>query len=324
MKRYLFIILIINYIIISADAQDVTVKAAFDSSKIFIGDQINYNITIEQPANLKLNLKILKDTLCKNIEIISGPKIDSIIKGDRLQISARYLVTSFDSGFYQVLPYFIESKNEQGLQRYYSDYSPLEVMRVHIAPADTSSKIFDIIEPYKAPLTVGEVLPWILICLLVFGLTWFLYKYLKTFKRTKITPEVVINPDPAHIVAFRELEKLKEEKLWQSGEVKLYYSKLTEILRQYLESRYGVYSLELTTSETLDALTKKGFRKDELYNQLKAILTGADLVKFAKHKPEADENERHFENSWLFVEKTKLIDKIDDSSENMKEKEVKS
>ena len=87
----------------------------------------------------------------------------------------------------------------------------------------------------------------------------------------------------------------------RKGEIKKYYTRLTEILRQYLENRFRVYSLELTTAETLDALVKTGFKKNGSYNELKAVLTGADLVKFAKYKPEPSENESHFQNSWNFV-----------------------
>ncbi|HPY67608.1 MAG TPA: hypothetical protein PLP03_05530 [Bacteroidales bacterium] len=121
--------------------------------------------------------------------------------------------------------------------------------------------------------------------------------------RNRTEPE--IDPDPPHIIAFRELERLREEELWQKGDVKKYYSRLTEILRQYLERRYGVNSLEMTTSETLNALVESGFKKDEAYSTLKSVLNDADLVKFAKYKPEPAENDKSFSNSWQFVEVTK-------------------
>lgn len=322
MKRLLIIFMLIPFFEISLEAQDITVKAAFDTSRIYIGDQINYTVTIDQPSDIALITRPLKDTLCRNIEILSGPVTDSIVKGDRLMISSRYLVTSFDSGFYQVLPYYAETKDAQGLKRYYSDYAVLEVMRVRITPPDTTSKIFDIIEPYKSPLTIGEVLPWVLIVAAAAVLIWLFYRYIKSHKRKKDEPEVVVNPDPAHIIAFRDLENLKNEELWQKGEVKLYYSKLTEILRQYLENRYGVFSLELTTSETLEALVRTGFRKDEAYQQLSAILKGADLVKFAKHKPSGEENEDHFKNAWNFVDRTKQAEEAGPVSNNAEGKEA--
>jgi hypothetical protein len=287
--------------------QNVKVTAAFDTTSIYIGDQVNYTVTIEQPAGLVLGLKPLKDTLCKNIEILAGPAIDStILSSGRLKFESKYLVTSFDSGLYVIPPFYAEISDASGIKRFHSDYSFLEVLRVKIAPQDTTAKIFDIIKPYKAPVTLGEIIPWVLLAAIAAVLIWGSIILFRRFKRSKKEPEEIINPDPAHVIAFRELEKLKAEQLWQRGEVKPYYSRLTEIVRQYLENRYKVYSLEMTTSETLEALVKTGFRKDESYNSLKSVLNGADLVKFAKYKPEPSENERNFDDAWQFVETTRV------------------
>ena len=303
--RHIAIPFILFSLFVNAGGQDVKVTSAFDSARIYIGDQIKFTVTVDKPEGLKLTLPAFKDTITNHIEILAGPYVDSSRQNGRMRIVQKYLVTSFDSGRYQVPPVFTEMKNESGLKRFYSDYSLLKVIRVRIAPADTAIKIFDIIKPYKAPVTVGEVLPWVLIAVIVAALVWLAFKYIKKFKASDHGTEAVIIPDPAHVVAFRELEKLKEEKLWQKGEIKFYYTRLTEILRQYLESRFSVYSLELTTSETLDALYKTGFKKDGTYNQLKGVLTGADLVKFAKYTPEPVEHESAFNDSWNFVNVTK-------------------
>jgi len=322
MKRILFSILFFITALSCLSGQDVIVSAVFDTSRIYIGDQIFYTVTVEQPSDLNTELKPLKDTLCKNIEILSGPLLDSsMISDKRIRIKSKYLITSFDTGFYQVPPAYAEIKNETGIKRFYSDYSPLEVMRVKIAPQDTSERIFDIIKPYKAPLSVGEIIPWILIGALIAAIIWGIIILIRKLKRSKKGPEPVIHRDPAHVIAFRELEKLKQEQLWQKGEVKQYYSRLTEIVRQYLENRYGVFSLEMTTSETLEELVKTGFKKDDKYTNLKTILNGSDLVKFAKYKPEPSENELHYENSWKFIETTKLIDEVPASVEKTQNKE---
>jgi hypothetical protein len=302
-------------------SQDVTVSAAFDSSRIYIGDQIFYTVTIDQPADLNLTVKPLKDSLCRNIEILAGPAYDSSLTNSRLRVINKYLITSFDSGLYQVPPVYAELNTASGIKRFYSDYSFLEVMRVKITPPDTTAKIFDIVKPYRAPLTIGEILPWLMLAGACAALIWGLVILIRKFKKIRKEPDIIINPDPAHIIAFRELEKLKEEQLWQKGEVKQYYSRLTEILRQYLENRYRVFSLEMTTSETLDALIKSGFKKNELYSVLKTILNGADLVKFAKYKPEPSENELHFENSWKFVESTKVIEPVPEQPVSNEKKE---
>jgi hypothetical protein len=302
MRRLLFLILLSISFISTSYSQDVKVSTAFDTSRIYIGDQTHFSIIVEQPAGVSLSIPFFKDTLFKKIEILSGPIVDSSInKEGRIRIVQKYLVSSFDSGFYQVPPVIAELRNENGIKRFFSDYSPLEVMRVRIAPADTTLKIFDIIKPYRAPVTLGEILPWVLLVAVLGVLIWAVIRFIRKRKKTEKGIEVIINPDPAHVIAFRELEKLRDEKLWQNGEIKLYYTKLTEILRQYLENRFRVFSLELTTSETLEALVKTGFKKDVSYNQLKTVLTGADLVKFAKYKPESSENESHFQTSWDFV-----------------------
>jgi hypothetical protein len=314
MKRSLFVILSIIISFSAGKGQDVSVKTAFDTSRIFIGDQIHFTITIDQPSDLRLNLIPLEDTLFRNIEILSGPVSDTFpADNNRLRIVNKYLITSFDSGFYQVPPVYAEMQVENGLKRFYSDYSLLEVMRVKIAPADTASAIFDIIEPFRAPLTIGEIIPWLLLAAVATVLVWGIIRLVRRFIKAKKEPEPVKNPDPAHVIAFRDLEKLREQKLWQKGEVKQYYSRLTEILRQYLENRYGVFSLELTTSETLEELLKTGFRKDDNFVKLKTILTGSDLVKFARYKPDPSENEMHFENSWEFVNITRIRDEVKES-----------
>ena len=302
MKKLILSIFLFISIISSSIAQEVKITSSFDSTRIFIGDQIKFTVTVDQPSNLRLTLPVFKDTLCKNIEIISGPRIDSISsQNGMVKIIQKYLITSFDSGRYQVQPVFAETKNEGGLKRFYSDYSILKVLRVKIAPADTTAKIFDIIKPYKARVTIGEVLPWLLIAAITGVLIWTALRFLRKLKKSKTGIETFIPTDPAHVIAFRELESLKNEELWQKCEIKKYYTKLTEILRQYLENRFRVYSLELTTAETLEALFKTGFKKDGSYNNLKTVLTGADLVKFAKYNPVASDNESHFQNSWNFV-----------------------
>jgi hypothetical protein len=314
MRRFVYLLIFLLLIApFSIKGQEVSVSAAFDTSRIFIGDQINFSITIDQPSDLKLSIPFFKDSLSKKIEILSGPSIDTAtINGNKIRITEKYRITSFDSGFYMIDPVYAEISDSTGLKRFYSDYSILEVARVKLTPPDTSAKIFDIDAPYRAPLTLGEILPWLLIALLSAVLIWLILRLIKRFKKTK---KEIIEPafkEPAHVIAFRELEILQNEKLWQNGETKKYYTRLTEIIRQYLENRFHVYSLELTTSETLEALVKTGFKKNESYNKLKSVLTAADLVKFAKYKPEPIENDTTFTTSWDFVSATKEADQVEE------------
>lgn len=306
MKRISVILLYIYVSLGGSIAQEVKVRTEFDSARIWLGDQINFTVTIEKPVGYLLSLPVFRDTIIKNIEILKGPLSDTtMLKDGRISIKQKYLITSFDSGFYQVPPVFAELSTGTLIKRYYSDYAALRVMRARITPPDTATNIFDIVKPIRAPLRPGEILPWLLLILLAGVLIWYAIKMIKKLRMKKTGEVPVIPAEPAHIIAFRDLEKLKSDQLWQKGELKAYYTVLSEILRQYLENRFGISSLELTTIETLSALTRSGFKDDVSFRKLKTVLTTSDLVKFAKYTPESSENDIHYENAWDFVSKTR-------------------
>ena len=121
-------------------------------------------------------------------------------------------------------------------------------------------------------------------------------------------------PLPPHIVALDALENLRGERLWQSGEYKLYYSVLSDILRTYLAGRFEVGAMEMTTDEILISLRDIDIEQKQKMALL-AVLRDADLVKFAKATPEAEENEAAFEKAHAFVESTKPIEKVEEDED---------
>ena len=116
MKRYSAILLYIYASLSGTFAQEVKVTASFDSTRIYIGDQTNFTVTIEKPVSYLLSLPFFKDSLQRNIEILKGPSIDtSFLKDGRIRIRQKYLITSFDSGYYQVPPVYAEMTGENGI-----------------------------------------------------------------------------------------------------------------------------------------------------------------------------------------------------------------
>ena len=129
-------------------------------------------------------------------------------------------------------------------------------------------------------------------------------------------------PVPAHIVAIEALEKLYNEKLWQNNRHKLYYSGLSDILRTYLAGRFEVGAMEMTTDEIAEALRCVDIEQKPKMNLL-SVLRDADLVKFAKATPEAEENELAYSKAYHFVEETKPVEIVEEDDEPTKnEKEV--
>jgi uncharacterized protein (UPF0335 family) len=122
-------------------------------------------------------------------------------------------------------------------------------------------------------------------------------------KKVKILPtqpEVIL---PAHVVALQKLEQIRTEKIWQQGQIKQFYTDITDVIREYLEKGYDINAMELTTDEIV-ALVKKNKDLDEIRVVLKEMLELSDLVKFAKFVPLENENERVVLNAFMIVEKT--------------------
>jgi hypothetical protein len=111
--------------------------------------------------------------------------------------------------------------------------------------------------------------------------------------------------EPAHVVALRALERIKNEKLWQKGQVKLFYSQLTDTLRVYMEERFSFPAMEQTSPEILKSLKGVDLTDDKLLTKMQKILETADLAKFARYEPLPDENDLCLISALFFVNQTK-------------------
>ncbi|MBT3242530.1 MAG: hypothetical protein HN352_05230 [Bacteroidetes bacterium] len=284
--------------------QEVTVKSSIDTTQILIGDQVNILLEIDQPKEKNLAFPVFKDTLVKMLEVLNVSGIDTVQANDgRIQLRQRLLVTSFDTGFY-IIPsfYFVDQETRDSFR---TEALPLEVFTLEI---DTTKGITDIKLPYDVPLTFLDILPYIIVGLLLIGLI-ILILYIRHKRKQKPEPVAVrVKPaEPAHLWALRSLDALVNEKLWQKGKIKLYHSRISEIIRFYIEYRFNTPAMEQITSEILIACEKNDSISDELTHKLGELLELSDLVKFAKWAPVPDENERSLEIAYDFVLKTKQI-----------------
>ncbi|MCX7986307.1 MAG: hypothetical protein N2662_05160 [Bacteroidales bacterium] len=293
----------------------IRVDARFDSTQILIGDQINLTVTVEQPENAKVILPNFRDSLAGKIEILKFfPNDTQRLDNKRIKVQQRYLVTSFDSGLYQVGPivfkYFFENKED-------SIISDPVILVVNTIPIKDLTKIADIKTVIKLPLTFKEVLPFMGITLLFLILVALgIYAYLRWKQNKPLFPFMEKPAEPAHVVAFRELEKLKNAKLWQQGQFKEYYSRLTDIIRTYIEARFNVPALESTTLEIYQTMSSLEGVPREQVEELHQMLQLADLVKFAKAEPLPDENDHAWHVAYTFVSKTLILPSENINTEN--------
>lgn len=312
MRKFLITVSALLITGLTLSAQEIRVTSKPDTSAILIGDQTGFTVTAEIPAGVSANLSSAADSLAGKIVILRRDPRDTAVSADgSMKITDRYLITSFDSGSYAIPPFYAGVASGDSLLKYFSDYSFLDVIRPDVAPQDTTDVIYDIIPPRGAPVTFREVLPWVVIALIAAVIVWLLARFLpRNPLRRFVRPPAP--PEPAHIVALRDLQVLREEELWQKGEIKEYYSRLSDILRRYIDGRFSISSPELTTDETVRMLQKAAVTTPGQMALVKELLSVSDMVKFAKYLPDSTVHVTFMENAVRFVEETRLPDAVPD------------
>ncbi|MBN2166295.1 MAG: hypothetical protein JW717_08480 [Marinilabiliaceae bacterium] len=306
-----------------ASAQNISASAKLDSMLMFIGGQMNLTIEVNQPIGLNLKFQQFTDTISQFIEVVEAGKIDTLSKNNnRIQLQQVYRVTSFDSGVHLIRPIIFELADETAQQIASTEPIALKVVNP-FDNVDPQKGIFDIKKPINTPFHLSELKPYIsyiigfiiFIGAIVFFLIW-------KFNRKLIMPllgkEKVI--EPPHVIALRELERIKAEKLWQKDQTKKYYSQLTGVLRQYIEDRFNIPALEQVSDETIAAIKNIDEIDEKNRENLTNILHLSDLVKFAKFQPLIDENDLSMINAIFFVNQTKYeeIKSLEEEKESIK------
>ena len=305
--------------IFSLSAQTI-VKATIDSTHILIGQQTKIHLEIAADKNLPLQLPLITDTLMTGVEVLEISKIDTLdIGNERMQMKYDYLITSFDSALY-LLPSF------QVISGIDTAFSAELALKVSTLPVDTESgQFYDIKDIRKPPFVLMDYLPGILLIVAILALAALAgYVIYRIINKKSLVPFKKEEPYiPPHIRAIRRLDAIKTEKLWQMGKIKEYHSEITDTLRKYIEERFGVGAMEMTSGEILTGI-KKFNDAGAAYDNLKQILILADFVKFAKYISLPDENELSMMNAYLFVNNTKieeLAEEIKENSETNEENE---
>ncbi len=315
---------------VTLNAQNVNASATLDSTTILIGGQIDLKIEVSQPEGIKINFPVFNDTITKNIEIVEKGEIDSIkLENNRLILSQLYRITSFDSGLHYIPP--IKFEVFDGELKKTVDTDPLSLNVVNpFEDVNPEKGIMDIKGVQDSPFKLSEIVEYIYLGLgiiLVIALAVWLYLYYKKKKQGSGNIFIKAKPDePAHVIAIRELDKIKASKLWENNKIKEFYTSVSITLREYIENRFTLPALEQTSIEILSELKKSDQIDKEVYKHLNQILELSDLVKFAKFEPLPDEHAMTIMNAYFFVEKTKenIIKSLDEEKEIMLDKEKNS
>lgn len=297
-------LLIATLATISLQAQQMSVMASLDTNKILIGEQTKLKLSATTAPDYKMVWPILKDSIFK-IEIVTAGKLDTSYSADKkfITYAQSFTITCFDSGFKAIPPFQFGYQVGTDTTK---QFMASEAMLLQVAGlvVDTTKAIKEIKPPLEIPFSiidfVKEYWPYIVGVLAIIGilLWWFVLRKKSVVEAPKEKPTPT---RPADVIALEQLSVLEKKKLWQEGSYKLYHSELSDILRTYIEHRYNIMAMELTTDETLQGLKKLAPTEKEKLTQLLVL---ADLVKFAKAQPIHFENELSLKNAFEFVRQT--------------------
>lgn len=299
-------------------AGEISVKATLEPNEILIGQQSTYKLELIQPTTEKVSWPQFSDTLATNVQILEKLKIDTVkISDGRISITTEYLVSSYDSGFYYVPEFLFETATEKVTS------NPVGLTVNTVQVNEQTDDINAEKNIMSAPFSWIEFARWsgiglaavLIIAIIVLLLMRFVFN--KKVTILPETPEVVL---PAHVVALQKLEQIKTEKIWQQGQIKQFYTDITDVIREYLSGAYSINAMEMTTDEIV-ALVKKNKDLDEIRLVLKDMLELSDLVKFAKFVPLENENEKAVLDAFMIVEKTTKEEETEEKQEQEKTSE---
>ena len=326
MKRTVLLLLALFALLGGLKAQQVEAEGKVDDTKVQVGKPFTLDLSLKVPYGWFVDWNDFSvDTLSDQIDIIKRGEVERTADADSNVIVKQQLtLMAFDTGQIQVpsvgLTYARSFDDPERLKAY---TDPIRLYSTTMA-VDTTQAYKPIVESIAAPIEFKEVFPWILgvlvLALIAFGI-WYWLKHRKP--KTDADGNIISGPViPPYDKAVGDLEQLRQQKLWQSGKVKEYFSSLTDIAREYIEGQFGVNAVEMTTDDILEEVKPLQFSQDT-YNKLKETMEVADLVKFAKYTTSSLESENAMNSMTEFVNESYALYQKRKQEEPAEKEEVK-
>lgn len=310
---------------VSVHAAKPIVKMSVDSSSILMGNTVGLHLTVNDANASDLSRLIIRPDsaasenasgseiiqLTPGVEVVSGyenPVLNSAQTNGAGVLQAIIKIQSFDSGDYIIPPVLYTNGHDTVM----SNSVALRVYPVDtITAASDLMPISTILPPYERKFV--DYLPdwlvdnWIYIVIGLVIIAGAICAYLLLTKKVKLNILPQKKPEPPYEVAIAKLSRLREEQLCEQGLQKEYYTRLTDILREYLDRRFGINAMEMTSTQIRHALNDS---RDEIMSKqlVEQVLEIADFVKFAKAQPLGADNVKAFESARRFVEDTRPVE----------------
>lgn len=303
MRKTYFVIAFV--LVVSAGwCQQVSITSALDTNRILIGEQTVLHLKASNLPTLSgLVWPAWPDTL-SGVEVLSSSR-DTLENKGFFNIEEHFVLTSFDSGFVVIPPFAINLDEDQ------FETEP-QILNVGTVEISSDQDYFDIKDPVNPPFDFLYWFKklWFVSLILAIILVVVLYLWLKKKKEKKAIEVAKDLRTPAER-ARDNLTAIRDQRIWQDGHVKNYYSSVTDTVRTYLEESFPVPAMEMVSDELLEAM--QTHVSTDVQKLLRNMLLTADLVKFAKSKPGPDQHTQIWDDAMKIVELTEPKTLVDES-----------
>lgn len=304
----LYIVLLFILLVSVVHADGIEVTASVNKHTAYIGDKIDYTVTIIYDSTITLIPPGVGANLgqfdVQNYKVEDEKTLDD----GRRQQKLWFRMMTFTTGDYVIPPLPIEYMTADSTKQVISS-DPIKITIKSVLAEGTpkDSLIVNVLKK-QASLESGWPL-WLILTvsgagllIIALGIWWWVKKRLAK-------EEVYVDPRPSWEIAFADLVLLKEKQYIQDGELKLFYIELTEIIRRYLGRKFEFEAVELTTSEIDEYLDDIDFDRN-FQKELISFLQHADLVKFAKFVPPAEQPDKDWQTAYSLIDKSKEMEVI--------------
>jgi len=307
MKRWIWIlyILLIETGIGFSQEGNVSVESRVDRSKITIGDRIKYSIFVTKDENLEVEMPEVGANLGA-FEILDYNDPEPQKENGKIQQRREYIISTFDVGEFEIPPVTIRfaNKGDTVWQELTTEKIKIEVES--LKPSEAGD-IRDIKPPLELQRDLKTIIRLSIAGVVLILLALLIYYFIKRKKEGKsLLPKRVKAPRSAHEIALEELDQLTHSDMLEQGEVKRFYSELSEIIRKYMEGRFYIVAIEMTTEQLINNM-KQVEIENNIIELTYEFLDSCDLVKFAKYIPTQQENELAIQQAYDIVNLTKIV-----------------
>jgi len=280
-----------------------SLRATTDLDVISLGDRLTLAIEVEHSAGQTVVWPATTDTL-GSFEVVSVAELQPIVEDGHQTSTRLYSLTTFELGELEIPAIEILVADSTDAEAALLTTEPLTVL-VESVGIDEGGDIRNVKDPLEIPRNWLLLIPWALLVVAVASLSYWLYRRHRSRKQApRQLMARSVPPRPPHEVAYAALNRLEAERLPEKGLIKQFYIEVSEIVRTYLEGRYPIDALEMTSHEVLRELKGVGL-EPEVFDLFPPFFARADLVKFAKHRPDVETCNEMIPMARLLVDETR-------------------